>query len=252
MSMTSTSSKDRWRIPEKLWAKMEALLPSRPKHPLGCHNPRVPDRDAMDAIFFVLRTGCQWNALDATGICSCASAYRRFREWLDAGVFHEFWRQGLLAYDETKGIDWKWLSMDGAMTKAPLGGEKTGPNPTDRAKSGTKRSLLTDGAGVPVGLTVDGANRNDHKLMAETIESIPVRRPRPTATDPQGLCLDKGYDYKEPRALAVALGFTLHLRSRGEEAKELNRKPGVRARRWVVERTHGWMNRFRVTRPRAA
>jgi hypothetical protein len=64
-------------------------------------------------------------------------------------------------------------------------------------------------------------------------------------TEPQGLCLDKGYDYKEPRALAVALGFTLHLRSRGEEAKELKRKPGVRARRWVVERTHGWMNRFR-------
>jgi putative transposase len=98
---------------------------------------------------------------------------------------------------------------------------------------------------VPVGLTVDGANRNDHLLMAETIESIPVHRPRPTATDPQGLCLDKGYDYKEPRALAAALGFTLHLRSRGEEAKELKRKPGVRARRWVVERTHGWMNRFR-------
>lgn len=127
MSMASTSRKDRWRIPEKLWAKMEALLPPRPKHPLGCHNPRVPDRDAMDAIFFVLRTGCQWNALDATGICSCASAYRRYREWLDAGVFHEFWRQGLLAYDETKGIDWKWLSMDGAMTKAPLGGEKNRP-----------------------------------------------------------------------------------------------------------------------------
>jgi len=127
--MTSKPSKDRWKLPEKLWAKMEPLLPPRPKHPLGCHNPRVPDRDAMDAIFFVLRTGCQWNALDAIGICSCSSAYRRFREWLDAGVFHEFWRQGLLAYDEAKGIDWKWLSMDGAMTKAPLGGEKNRPQP---------------------------------------------------------------------------------------------------------------------------
>lgn len=84
----------------------------------------------MAAIFFVLRTGCQWNALDATGICSCSSAYRRFREWLDAGVFHEFWRHGLLAYDDAKGIEWNWLSLDGAMTKAPLGGEKdrTQPN----------------------------------------------------------------------------------------------------------------------------
>lgn len=122
-----------WELPDELWAKMEPLLPSRPSHPLGCHRPRVPDRSAMAGILFVLSTGCQWNALDATGICSCSSAYRRFREWLEAGVFHEFWRQGLLAYDETEGIDWTWLSMDGAMTKAPLGGEK------NRAESNRSR-----------------------------------------------------------------------------------------------------------------
>jgi putative transposase len=81
--------------------------------------------------------------------------------------------------------------------------------------------------------------------MAETIASIPVSRPRPTRSAPQGLCLDKGYDYDEVRSVGKASGFTLHLRSRGEEKKELERKPGVRARRWVVERTHGWMNRFR-------
>lgn len=125
------------------------------------------------------------------------------------------------------------------------GGKRTGPNPTDRGKDGTKRSLLTDGAGVPVGLTIDGANRNDHKLMAETIASIPVDRPRPTRKHPQGLCLDKGYDYPEARSVGTESGFTLHLRSRGEEKKELECKPGVKARRWVVERTHGWMNRFR-------
>jgi len=84
---------DGWRIPKELWARMERLLPPHPAHPLGCHNHRVPDRDAMNAILFVLRTGCQWNALDATGICSCSSAYRRFREWTEAGVFLEFWRQ---------------------------------------------------------------------------------------------------------------------------------------------------------------
>jgi transposase len=83
----------------------------------------------MDAILFVLRTGCQWNALDATNICSCSSAYRRFREWTSAGVFEELWKRGLLEYDKIQGIDWSWLSMDGAMTKAPLGGEK------NRAKS---------------------------------------------------------------------------------------------------------------------
>lgn len=98
---------------------------------------------------------------------------------------------------------------------------------------------------MPVGLTVDGANRNDHKLMGETIESIAVPRPKPTKATPQGLCLDKGFDYKEARAIGVAHGFTLHVRTRGEEKRELERKRGVKARRWVVERTHGWMNRFR-------
>ena len=120
---------DGWRIPDALWKQMEPLLPERPKHPLGCHNPRVPDRDAMNGIFFVLRTGCQWNALSATGICSSSSSNRRFNEWTEAGVFVEFWKRGLLRYDKVKGIDWSWLSMDGAMTKAPLGGEK------NRAKS---------------------------------------------------------------------------------------------------------------------
>jgi transposase len=110
---------DGWRIPQELWARMEPLLPPRPAHPFGCHNPRVPDRAAMNAILFVLRTGCQWNALDATGICSCSSAYRRFREWTEAGVFLEIWRQGLIEYDGIKGVDWEWLAADGAMTKGP-------------------------------------------------------------------------------------------------------------------------------------
>ena len=127
---------DGWRIPDWLWRKIEPLLPPRPPHPLGCHNPRVPDRDAMDAILLVLRTGVQWNALGAGGICSSSSAHRRFQEWQRAGVFCEFSRQGLLEYDEQVGIDWDLLSCDGAMTKAPLGGAKTGPNPTDRAKKG--------------------------------------------------------------------------------------------------------------------
>ena len=90
----------------------------------------------MNAILLVLRTGMQWNALSATGICSCSSAYRRFRESAEAGVFLEFWRRGLLAYDAQAGIEWEWLAMDGALGKAPLGGDKTGPNPTDRAKKG--------------------------------------------------------------------------------------------------------------------
>ena len=126
---------DGYRLPDSLWARMEPLLPLRPRHPLGCHNPRTPDRQAMDAILFVLRTGCQWNALNATGICSSSSAHRRFQEWTQAGVFEAFWREGLLAYDDLVGIDWTWLSLDGALGKAPLGGEKNRPQP-DRPRQG--------------------------------------------------------------------------------------------------------------------
>lgn len=115
---------DGWRLSDEVWKRIEPLLPAGKEHPLGCHNPRVPDRNAMNAILFVLRTGSQWNSLNGTGICSSSSAYRRFREWADAGVFEAFWRQGLLEYDGIKGIDWSWLSMDGAMTKAPLSGSK--------------------------------------------------------------------------------------------------------------------------------
>ena len=134
--MGLVSRDDGWRVPDWLWERIEPLLPERPSHPLGCHNPRVPDRNAMDAILLVLRTGMQWNALDLVGPCSSSSVHRRFQEWERAGVFHEIWREGLLDYDDEVGIDWSWLAADGAMTKAPLGGPKTGPNPTDRAKKG--------------------------------------------------------------------------------------------------------------------
>jgi transposase len=83
----------------------------------------------MNAILFVLRTGCQWNALNGTGICSSSSAHRRFQEWVAAGVFLDLWKQGLLECAALGEIDWSWVSMDGAMTKAPLGGGKNRPKP---------------------------------------------------------------------------------------------------------------------------
>lgn len=98
---------------------------------------------------------------------------------------------------------------------------------------------------MPVGLAVDGANRHDSKMVAETIESIPIERPRPTRRKPQGLCLDKGYDYDRVRDLVMTFGYTAHIKARGEEAQAIKREAGFQARRWVVERTHSWMNRFR-------
>jgi putative transposase len=123
-----------------------------------------------------------------------------------------------------------------------LGGEATGPNPTDRGKAGTKRSLLTDGQGVPLGVVVAGANRHDMKLVSATLEAIVVKRPEAGL---QHLCLDKGYDYPQVRELVELWGYTAHIRSPGEEKLEKAAIPSYRGRRWVVERTHSWLNRFR-------
>jgi putative transposase len=102
-----------------------------------------------------------------------------------------------------------------------------------------------EGEGIPVGLAVEGANRNDMKLVERTIESIPVERPRPTRARPQGMCMDKGYDYDAVRATVAEFGFTAHIKARGEEAEAIRKEAGFKARRWVVERTHSWINRFR-------
>jgi putative transposase len=105
--------------------------------------------------------------------------------------------------------------------------------------------VLTEANGIPIGLTVAGANRNDMKLVRMTIDSIPVDRPKPTREQPQGMCMDKGYDYEAVRETVREFGFTAHIRSRGEEAQALKREAGFKARRGVVERAHRWMNRFR-------
>ncbi len=122
---TKKRKPNRFRISDALWEKLKALLPRRINtHPRGGGRKPIPDRQVMDAIFFVLRTGCQWKALDETNICSGSVAHARFQRWVVAGVFLRFWQEGLQEYDECKGIDWDWQSMDGVMTKAPLGGEK--------------------------------------------------------------------------------------------------------------------------------
>ena len=108
-----------FRIPDAMWERIEPLIPAPPTiHRFGGGAPRIPDRVVFDAIFFVLRTGCQWHALDATGLCSGATAHRRFQEWERAGLFDALWVAALEDYDQEVGIDWSWLSIDGSMGKA--------------------------------------------------------------------------------------------------------------------------------------
>jgi transposase len=134
---------DRWHIPDDLWEVIALLIPEHKNtHRFGGGRPRTPDRVCMEAILFVLRTGCQWKALNATRFCPSSTAHDRFQEWVAAGVFQTMWEAGLMAYDDWKGIDWSWLGLDGCMTKAPLGGEKDGEKPhRSRQEGGQTQSV---------------------------------------------------------------------------------------------------------------
>jgi putative transposase len=125
------------------------------------------------------------------------------------------------------------------------GGKKTGKNPTDRGKMGTKKSMVVDGQGGPLGLVIAGANVLERRLLKATIEAIVVERPEPTAESPQHLCLDKGYDNETGEQAAVEAKYTPHIRRIGEEKKSCDRSKGHKPRRWVVERTFAWLSKCR-------
>jgi putative transposase len=233
-----------WELSEEVWARAQPLLPATKPRPKGGRPPRS-DREMLGAILYVLRTGLQWNALPRA-IGASTTVYDRFRAWERDGFFTRLWAAGLAEYDELVGIDWEWLSLDGVMTKAPFGGAATGANPTDRGKRGTKRSTLSEGHGLPLGIVVAGANVPDMKLTAPTLDALVVERPAPTAAQPQHLCLDAGYDYDLPRFAAEQRRYVAHIRPRGEDrANARSLDPAKRPRRWVVERLHSWLNRSR-------
>jgi len=236
-----------WKeIPTPLWQKFEPHIPSPPHHPQqNGGRPRVCPRAVLTRILFILRTGAQWNALDMLPGPSRSTVHRYFQAWVAAGLFERIWALALELYDTEAGIVWEWLVADGSLGKAPLQGEKTGPNPTDRAKSGVKRSILTEGRGVPVGLAIAGANRLDYQLLAETLASVPVARPAPTEEVPIHLCADKGYDYADVDAIVEQEGFTPHIPQRGTGSRTQPREPRKQARRWVVKRTHAWLHQWR-------
>ena len=230
-----------WKVSDELWKQVQPLIPPAPSHAKG-GRPRIPDRQAFEAMVYILRTGIQWNALPRE-VGASSTIHDRFQEWEQQGFFKAMWQAGLSGYDDLQGIQWEWQAVDGVMTKAPFGKAATGANPTDRGKCGVKRSLLTDGAGIPLALVIDGANRHDIKLLCATLDGIVIARPEPNEEQPQHLCLDAAYDADWVRHEVQGRGYRDHIRSRGEEKAEQTRTPGSRARRLVVERTHSWLNR---------
>ena len=139
-----------------------------------------------------------------------------YRKWVKAGVFEKAWKLLLECHDKKLGIEWKWQALDTAITKAPLGGDETGPSPVDRGKSGTKRSLLCDRRGAPLSIVVTAANTHDKVVALQTLDKIIVERPEKLIYRIHHLCLDKGYDYEDVIAGVLARDYILHLKRRGQ------------------------------------
>ena len=231
-------------VVDAVWQSFAAYLPKRghTNHPLGCHRPRISDRDCFEAILFRLVTGCSWDVAGRLGKGGETTLRRRRDEWVAAGAFQHLVEEAIKAFDKVIGLDFSEVSVDGSLHKAPMGGEGTGPNPTDRGKTGWKWSVATDTNGVPIGWVTEGANRNDSILLAPTLDDI---NERGLLVDIETLWLDRGYDSEPTRTRLVERGITDAMiakkRKRGS-AKDTKHQPmGLR---WPVERTNSWLSNF--------
>lgn len=258
------------RVVDAVWAAVEPLLPPQPpdEHPLGCHRPRIADRDCFTGILLRLVTGCSWDVAARFSTAGETTLRQRRTLWLQAGVFDALVEEALAGYDRIIGLDLAEVAVDGSLHKAPCGGEGTGPNPTDRAKTGWKWSLATDTKGIPIGWVADGANRHDSILLEPTLQAIAERG---LLLDIETLHLDRGYDSNLTITRCTDLGLNDVICAkkkpkRDPKKKTTTRRPGrttttatgpnakktrqakksalTLGLRWPVERTNSWMSNF--------
>jgi len=228
-----------------IWQTVEPLLPPRDRaHPLGCHRPRVPDEVCLRGLLIRLVTGSSWVDIEALLDHQVSDTTLRGRrdEWIDAGVFDALMAEALAAYDRILELDLDVVALDGSIHKAPGGGEGTGKSPVDRGKLGWKWSVAVDRAGIPIGWSIDGANRNDVVMVDPTLDAVEAIG---LIEDIGTLSLDRGYDYPAVRARLEDRGLTdLDIQRRGTKPK-----PGTPHRltlglRWIVEATNTWWSNY--------
>ncbi len=223
---------------EPVWAQLSVLLPVHPPveptHPLGCHRRRIPDRIVFEHVVAALVHGSGYERIASPG-CSDRTIRRRVHAWADAGLTATLHGLVLAQYDHLLGLDLSTVVVDGCLTKAPGGGEKAGKSPVDRGKGGLKRSLVTDAPGVPLALVSAPANVHDTHLLAPTLAGLTALGPLPEALP---VALDRGYDSRRTRVTLTDLGLIGHI------AHQPQGGPVPLGERWVVERTHAWMNAF--------
>ena len=205
-----------------LWQTVHPLLPHPDDtHPLGCHRQRVSDLVCFRGILIRLVTGSSWQDIEAIMdfVVSDTTLRARRDEWIAAGVFERLEAEARAGYDRIIGLDLGHVAIDGSIHKAPCGGEGTGKSPVDRAKLGWKWSVAADARGIPLGWAIDGANRNDIRLLEPTLDAVINNG---LIDDIETLSLDRGYDYPIVRTRLAAYGLTdLDIQRRGT-------KPGAR------------------------
>lgn len=232
-------------VVEVLWQTIEPLLPVPPRtHPLGCHRPRADDRLCFRGILIRLVTGSSWVDIEAILDHQVSDTTLRARrdEWIDAGVFEQLEAQAKAGYDRIIGLDLDEVSLDGSLHKAPYGGEGTGPNPTDRAKLGWKWSVAVEANGIPIGWAIDGANRNDIRLLEPTLDAVARCG---LLANIGTLHLDRGYDYPIVRERLAGYGLTdLNVQRRGTKVPGVKKQPLRLGLRWIVEATNSWWSNY--------
>ena len=235
-------------LPDRLWNLVEPFLPILARRPQG-GRPRVSDRACLTGIVFVLRSGIPWQMLpQELGCGSGMTCWRRLRDWQRAGVcdlMHFALLDWLARSDQ---IDWSRAAVDSCSVRAVCGGDQTGPNPTDRAKRGSKRHLICDGRGVPLAVRLTDANRNDSQEALALVDAIPPlqgARGRPRRR-PDSVVGDRGY---EGRGHPIRVADSRHPATVGDAPYQAG--SGLGTWRWVVERTLAWLNQFRRLRVRS-
>jgi transposase len=219
---------------EPIWAQFEHLIPVVvDTHPLGCHRRRIADRIVFDKLVQVLVLGCSYAKI-ADSSCSATTIRDRRNEWIEAGIFTQLEQIALESYHTMIGLDLDNVAVDGCIVKAPCGGEAAGRSPVDRGKQGTKRSLLVDGTGIPLGTVVAAANRHDSPLLRPTLEKLNRFQDLPEKIT---VHLDAGYDSHPTRELLNEFGCQGQIATKGKPA------PLQATKRWPVERTNSWHNR---------
>lgn len=232
-----------WEVPNELWERIEPILEYC--YPIASTGrPRADLRLVFNGIIHRMRSGCQWNHLPRK-FGPDSTVHGWFQRFVEDGVLEEVWAELVNECEQLGALDWEWQAADAVMGKSRFEGAKRGPNPTDRAKQGTKKSVLVERTGGPLGVVIAGANVHDTKLLASTIEAIVVPRPDPVEVR-QNLCLDKGYDNPTGERACDEAGYVAHVRRIGEEKLDDNKAKTRPARRWVVERTIAWLQKCRA------